>query len=96
MGLPQILVRKERKNYGTRNIAEGINVSNKNICLIEDIISTGGQVIESANKLRKSGAVVKSVVYVISRGKESKCLLKENGLIPIPLFEMEDILKFDI
>ena len=46
----------------------------KNLCLIEDVITTGGQVIESAKELRAMGAIVSNVLCVLFRGEALKDL----------------------
>jgi orotate phosphoribosyltransferase len=67
-GLPVCFVRKEAKNYGTCQFAEGIEVHGRNICIIEDVITSGGQVISSASDLKGLGAVISNVLCVINRG----------------------------
>ena len=69
-GLPTILIRKEAKTYGTTKLAEGPDVNGKKICLIEDVITTGGQVEESTQSLRQYGAIIDTVVCVIYRGSD--------------------------
>ena len=76
--LPSRFVRKKAKSYGTMRTCEGGEVKGKNLCLIEDVITTGGQVIESAKELRALGAVVSNVLCVIFRGEDSSALEKEN------------------
>lgn len=57
-GLPCIFVRKEAKTYGTCQLAEGYDFANKKVCVIEDVITTGGQVIESTAELRKEELIL--------------------------------------
>ena len=66
-GLPCVFVRKRAKGYGTQRIVEGPNVDGKAICVIEDVITTGGQVAQSAEELRRLGGIVDHVVCVIWR-----------------------------
>jgi orotate phosphoribosyltransferase len=66
-GIPAAFVRKSAKPYGTCRLAEGAGVDGKRICLVEDVITTGGQVMTSANKLRDEGALVTCLVCVIWR-----------------------------
>jgi orotate phosphoribosyltransferase len=77
---PAAFIRKERKPYGTQNIIEGAPVKGKTVSVIEDVISTGGQVVVSVNELRAAGAKVATVLCVIDRsdGKHEK--LRDNGL----------------
>jgi len=90
-GIPVVFVRKKAKDYGTCQLAEGISVRNKKVCIIEDVITTGGQVHLSAEDLKKEGAIVKDVLCVIDRGAESKEKMKEKGLALQPLFTMAEL-----
>jgi orotate phosphoribosyltransferase len=55
-GLPQVMVRKQPKTYGTAKLVEGGEVSGRQVLVVEDVISTGGQVIASTRELRALGA----------------------------------------
>ena len=90
-GIPVVFIRKEAKDYGTCRFAEGPAIKNKKVCLIEDVITTGGQVVISTNDLRKEGAVIDTVLCVIDRsgGKTEK--LKETGLTHKALFTMDEL-----
>ena len=69
-GLPCVFVRKNAKEYGTKKITEGCSIQSKKVCVVEDVITTGGQVIESVQSMRKEGALIKDVICVIHRGGE--------------------------
>ena len=90
-GIPAGYVRKSAKRYGTCSIVEGGEVRNKNVCVVEDVITTGGQVVKSAEELRKLGATVRSVVCVIVRQKEAAVNLHMAGLNLVGLYTMEQI-----
>lgn len=87
-GLPTVLVRKVAKNYGTAKLAEGPDIKGKKVCLIEDVITTGGQVAESCAELRERGAVINDVICVIYRGEDqnNEPKIKESRLTMWPLF----------
>ena len=68
--IPCVFVRKKAKEYGTKKITEGCSVKNKKVCVVEDVITTGGQVIASAQMMRKEGALIKNVICVIYRGEQ--------------------------
>lgn len=90
-GLPVCFVRKEAKTYGTCQLAEGIDIKNKKLCLVEDVITSGGQVLESAAELRKLGAIVEHVICVINRGGlDAVEKLQQGGLKLTSLFIRED------
>ena len=88
-GLVAAFVRKKAKEYGTCKLAEGAEVSGKKTLIIEDVITTGGQVVESARELRARGAVVDTVLCVILRNDEATQILAKEGLQLLPLFTME-------
>ncbi len=87
-GLPTILVRKQAKSYGTAKLAEGPDIKGKKVCIIEDVITTGGQVAESCKYLRELGAIIDSVLCVIYRGedKNNEPKIKDSHLHMWPLF----------
>jgi orotate phosphoribosyltransferase len=87
-GIKTAFVRKKAKEYGTCKLAEGADLKNKNVCVIEDVVTTGGQIIESVKELRLRGAVVNTVLCVILRDASAYDILKKEGLELIPLFTM--------
>ena len=89
-GIPCVFVRKEAKEYGTCKFAEGLEIKGLKLCVIEDVVTTGGQVILSTADLRSMGAEVADVLCVIHRGGgEEK--LKEVGLRLQALFNMDEL-----
>lgn len=92
-GIPVVFVRKKAKDYGTCQLAEGVSIQGKKVCIIEDVITTGGQVFLSAEDLKQCGAVIESVLCVIDRGTDSISKMKEKGLDLKPLFTMAELKK---
>lgn len=66
-GIPTAFIRKEPKAYGTCKYAEGPDLYAKKVTLIEDVISSGGAIINAATMLRNDGIAVSEVVCVIDR-----------------------------
>ena len=66
-GKPALFVRKEAKAYGTFNLVEGGFEPGETIVVIEDVITTAGQVCISVNQMRELGLVVPHVVCAIDR-----------------------------
>lgn len=66
-GMPALFVRKAAKTYGTCRLAEGAEVADRTVTLIEDVITTGGAVRAAALALRERGARVHTVVCAIDR-----------------------------
>ena len=90
--IPAAFVRKKAKEYGTCKLAEGTNIEGKRICIIEDVVTTGGQVILSTHDLRKAGAIVEDIICVIERNPEGRRNLEEIGLKVHSLFKMEELI----
>jgi orotate phosphoribosyltransferase len=91
-GIPAVFVRKEAKAYGTCRIAEGLeSLKGMKVCVIEDVITTGGQVVISAEDLRKEGAEVQNVLCVISRQQGGEENLKKAGLTMTSLFTKQQL-----
>jgi orotate phosphoribosyltransferase len=73
-GLPALFVRKRAKDYGTCRLAEGGEVDGRRLAVVEDVVTTGGQLLESCAALRDRGADIRAVLCVIDReagGRES-------------------------
>ncbi len=84
-------VRKKAKEYGTCKLAEGADVNGKRVCVVEDVVTTGGQIIESVKELRNRGAIIDTVVCVIQRNDEATSILAKEGLTLFPAFTMDYI-----
>lgn len=90
-GIPVVFVRKKAKDYGTCRFAEGLDIRNKKICVIEDVITTGGQVVLSTQDLRSDGALIDTVLCVIHRGQNPQPQLQQIGLNLKSLFTMDQL-----
>jgi orotate phosphoribosyltransferase len=66
-GLPAVFVRKARKDYGTCRLAEGMDVAGRRLVVIEDVATSGGQMVKSIEDLRLEGALVDHALCVIDR-----------------------------
>ena len=90
-GLPVVFVRKQAKDYGTCKFAEGVDIKGKKLCVIEDVITTGGQVVESTQALRNEGAVIDQVLCVILRADNTPKPLLDLDLKLGPVFKMQEL-----
>jgi orotate phosphoribosyltransferase len=86
-------VRKTAKEYGTCKVAEGGEISGKKICVIEDVVTTGGQIIKSVQELRNRGGIVENVLCVIQRNPDATKILAKEGLCLKSVLTMEYINK---
>jgi orotate phosphoribosyltransferase len=91
-GLPARFVRKEAKTYGTCRMAEGGELDGKRLCIIEDVVTSGGAILDAAVELRAQGAVLGPVICVIDRESGGAEKLAAEGLELHPLFRMHELL----
>jgi len=62
-----VIIRNSKKGYGTGKMVEGVLKEGDVVLLVEDIATTGGQVLEAAQIIAEAGATVKKIVCVIDR-----------------------------
>lgn len=89
-GLPTLFVRKAAKEYGTCKLAEGGSVQ-RNLVIVEDVVTSGGQVIESAQILRQAGAHVGVVLCVVDRESGGIEHLQKENLQLRSLFTLSEL-----
>jgi orotate phosphoribosyltransferase len=90
-GIPARFVRKTAKTYGTCQLVEGGEIAGKKVVIIEDVVTSGGQVLESATELRKSGAEILSVLCVVDREAGGAASLSPEGLELRSLFTFSEL-----
>lgn len=90
-GIPAIFVRKKAKEYGTCQFAEGAEINNKRLLVIEDVVTSGGQLITSTEDLRKAGAHIDHALCVILREPKAASILLENKIKLNALFTMDEL-----
>ena len=90
-GKPVLFIRKKAKEYGTRRFAEGSEYEDKKILIVEDVVTSGGQIILSAKDLRETGGIISQAVCVIDRESAGIEALNENNIKLNSLFTMSYI-----
>jgi orotate phosphoribosyltransferase len=90
-GLPAFFVRKEAKKYGTERLCEGGDIGGRRLLVIEDVVTTGGQIVMSAQDLRAAGAVVSHALCVIDRQSGGVEVLSAEGIALHALFRMSEL-----
>jgi len=90
-GLPSVFVRKEAKEYGTAKLAEGPSIEGRRLLIVEDVVTTGGQIVLSTNDLRDLGAHVSTAVCVIDRQAGGTANLAEANVELRSAFTRSDI-----
>ncbi|HEY8952030.1 MAG TPA: orotate phosphoribosyltransferase [Candidatus Dormibacteraeota bacterium] len=90
-GLPLVLVRKEPKGYGTSKQIEGRFEPGDRVTVIEDVVTTGGDSLRSAQVLRDAGVEVIHLVVVLDRGEGGEENIRAAGIPYSPLFRIADL-----
>jgi len=90
-GLPLLFVRKKAKDYGTCKIAEGGRVRGRKLLIVEDVVTSGGAILDAAQALREEGAELGPVVCVIDRESGGPANLAKVALQLTPLFTMSEL-----
>ncbi len=88
---PACFVRKKPKEYGTRQLAEGLDVEGKKLLVVEDVVTSGGQIVLSVKDLRERGAIIEKAFCVIDRESSGKDNLAKIGVELTPLFTMSEL-----
>ncbi len=94
LGIPLIYYRQARKEHGVRKKIEGILERNDRVLVIDDLITTGESVIESAEVVRDQGGVVNELVVLLDREQGGKERLKTSLVEPHVLFKISDAMTW--
>jgi orotate phosphoribosyltransferase len=91
-GLPFLIVRKEAKEYGTANRIEGPFEAGECICLVEDVVTSGGALLEAVTAVREAGLVVQTAVCVVDREEGGADALARQAVRLRALFSAGELL----
>ena len=91
-GLPFLIVRKAAKEYGTAKRLEGVYEEGECVCLVEDVVTSGGALLESVEALRAAGLVVHTAVCVLDREEGGADALARRAVRLRPLFRAGELL----
>lgn len=90
-GLPCTFVRKQAKPYGTCRLAEGADVEGRRVLVVEDVVTSGGQIVLSTADLRTLGAHVDAALCVIDRAQGGPEALAAEDIRLHALLTAEDL-----
>lgn len=90
-GRPFVMVRKEPKDHGTKELIEGDVVPGEKFVVVEDVATTGGSTMRVVNALRAKGAHVVRAIVVVDREEGATQLLSENGIELVSVFKAKDL-----
>jgi len=91
-GRPFVMVRKEPKDHGTKELIEGEVLPGEKFVVVEDVATTGGSAMKVVYALRAKGANVTKAIVVVDREEGAKELLSENGVEFVSVFKAKDLI----
>jgi orotate phosphoribosyltransferase len=91
-GLPFLIVRKAAKDYGTSNRIEGVYEEGERVCLVEDVVTSGGALLEAVEALREANLRVGTAICVVDREEGGADALARHGVRLRPIFRAADVL----
>ena len=92
-GLPFLIVRKEQKEYGTARRLEGEFAEGEEVCLVEDVVTSGGAAVEAVRALREAGLTCRAAVCVVDREEGGADALAREAVRLDPLFRAQDVIN---
>jgi orotate phosphoribosyltransferase len=92
-GMPFLIVRKEAKDYGTAKRLEGAFEPGERVCLVEDVVTSGGAAIASVKALREAGLECGTAVCVVDREEGGVDALARCAVRLRPLFRASELLE---
>jgi orotate phosphoribosyltransferase len=91
-GLPFVIVRKAAKDYGTGNRLEGVYEEGERACLVEDVVTSGGALLDAVEALRAAGLVVRTAVCVVDREEGGADALARHAVRLRAIFRASDLM----
>lgn len=89
--LPQVIVRHAPKEYGTRRRVEGPDIKGKKVLIVEDVVTTGRAIAESAGVLREMEAGVEYAVCAVDRSDGDLRILRAKSVLLKSAFNMQEL-----
>ena len=89
--IPCIFIRNQKKEYGTAKQLEGTRQQGDKVAIVEDIATTGGQVLEAAETITSLGASVTSIIAAIDRCEGARENIENAGYQFQSLFTTSDL-----
>ena len=90
---PLLMIRKEKKGYGTSKLIEGDLNEGDNVILVEDVTTTGGSLLKAINAIVDNGGVVKKAFVVVDREEGAMETFASEGIVLEPLISVSEFFE---
>ena len=91
--IPLLMIRKERKGYGTSKQIEGELNAGDNVIVVEDVTTTGGSLLKAIKVIKDNGGIVKRAFVVVDREEGAIDAFKNEGIKLEPLISVSEFFK---
>ena len=91
--LPFLIVRKEAKEYGTENRLEGGFSPGERVCLLEDVVTTGGAAVDAVHALREAELECSTAICIVDRESGGVDALARVPVRLHPMFTLTDVVE---
>lgn len=88
--IPLLMIRKEKKGYGTSKLIEGELNSGDNVIVVEDVTTTGGSLLKAIKAIQENGGNVTRAFVVVDRQEGSIEAFEKEGIMLEPLIKVKE------
>ena len=88
--IPMIIIRNSRKVYGMMNLIEG-DLQNREVILIEDVVTSGGSVLEIIDSLENEHVIIKQIIVILDREAGGMKKISDRGYNIKSLFKLSEL-----
>lgn len=93
-GLPLLYTRKKEKKHGGRRQVEGHHERGDRVVVVEDLVTTGGSLLQAVNLLRAAELEITHAVVMTERGPSGRSNLRDAGIEMRTVFKLADALDY--
>ena len=88
--LPLLMIRKEKKGYGTSKLIEGELLEGDDVIVVEDVSTTGGSLLKAIKAIQENGGNVKRAFVVVDRQEGANEEFEKEGITLEPLISVDE------
>ena len=91
---PMLMIRKEKKSYGTSKQIEGELLENDNVVIVEDVTTTGGSLLKAIKVINENGGKITEAFVIVDREEGAKETFEENNIKFTPLLTITEFKEY--
>lgn len=93
MGIPLLYPRKEEKVHGTKKTVEGVLRRGDDVCIVDDVATTGGSIEEASETIRQAGGSVEHSIVLLDREEGAESLLNNTDIKLHSCLKISELIK---